>query len=126
MTDAGRLAMRSIGGGGGGQYQDFGGASIGGFNGGGGASYGGQQSYGGGYQDTGFGAGSQYGGSPSRVGQAIILDSHVVSRKMAKFDPQDGHIDEEVEMDLDGTGRVRRATLKSNTGNVGTQDFFQR
>lgn len=90
--------------------------------------------------NAGFGAGDQhlteaaragnyesgvgYNGSPSRIGQGRILDSHVVSRKVAKYDPAAGNIEEEVEMDLAQDGRVRRATVKSNAGNLNDRDFF--
>lgn len=84
-------------------------------------------SYGGGGA-SGFGsyrAGGGFEGSPSRIGQGRIIDSQVVSRKVAKFNPDNGQIDEEVAMDLDNTGHVARATMRSNAGNLRDKDFFE-
>ena len=68
---------------------------------------------------------NDYNASPARVGQGRIIDSQVVSRKVAKFDPDNGHIDEEIAMDLDNTGHVARATMRSNAGNLRDKDFFE-
>jgi len=68
---------------------------------------------------------SSFGSGSGLVGGGNIVDSKVVSWKVAKYNPYDGHIDEEVHMNLDRTGNIQRATLRTNPGNLKSKDFFE-
>lgn len=73
---------------------------------------------------------SPYSKSSMHSGHAIntqpgFMDSQVISWKVAKYNPYDGHIDEEVHMNLDWTGNIQRATLRTNPGNLKNKDFFE-
>jgi hypothetical protein len=60
------------------------------------------------------------GGSGERV-----LDAAVVSRKVAKYDPETGDIDGEVHQALDRDGRIAGAVQRDRPGSLYQKDFFE-